>query len=367
MKEEQPKSTSDLNNSKEQTSPTPLNPGWRTFIRRDTTPGYEVLANRVLSGDRIALSQAITLIESTLSKHIEQAHQIVERCLPNSGKSIRIGITGAPGAGKSTFIDAFGNALIQNGRQVAVLAIDPSSQITKGSILGDKTRMPGLANSPNAFIRPSPAGMSLGGVARKTREAIILCEAAGFDTILVETVGVGQSEIAVHSMVDFFLLLLIPGAGDELQGIKRGIVEMADMIIVNKADGDRLPDARLAQAAYRNALHFFPPKESGWTPIVQCCSALDHTGIPEIWSQIQEYTATTQVNGYFDQKRHSQARYWMHETISEQLHNLFYDHPDIQHVLPKLEEAVVAGKLSSFHAAEELLTIFLQGHSPFRR
>lgn len=359
MKEDTPNENKAHNTRPGIAPPASINPGWRRFIRKSPPPSYESLAERLLEGDRVALGQAITLIESTLPKHIEQAHYLIEYCLPQSGQSTRIGITGAPGAGKSTFIDAFGKNLIESGRQVAVLAIDPSSQLSKGSILGDKTRMPTLANAPQAFIRPSPAGNSLGGVARKTRETILLCEAAGFDTVIVETVGVGQSETAVHSMVDFFILLLIPGAGDELQGIKRGIVEMADLILVNKADGEQRIQAKLAQAAYQNALHFYPARENGWTPPVRLCSALRGEGIAETGDLIREYTEQMQHSGFFQHKRQGQAHYWMREAIAEQLHQLFYGHPDVQHVLPALEADVAAGKKSPFHAAEELLQIFI--------
>jgi LAO/AO transport system kinase len=359
MKEEAPKKNMAQSTQPSVAPSASVNPGWRRFIRKSTTPSYESLTERLLEGDRVALAQAITLVESTLPKHIEQAHYLVEHCLPQSGQSTRIGITGAPGAGKSTFIDAFGKTLIESGRQVAVLAIDPSSQLSKGSILGDKTRMPTLANAPQAFIRPSPSGSSLGGVARKTRETILLCEAAGFDTIIVETVGVGQSETAVHSMVDFFILLLIPGAGDELQGIKRGIVEMADLILVNKADGEQLTQAKLAQAAYLNALHLYPARENGWIPPVRLCSALCGEGIAETGDLIRKYTAQMQSKGLFQHKRQGQAHYWMREAIAEQLHQLFYGHPDVQHVLPLLEAEVAAGKKSPFYAAEELLRIFI--------
>lgn len=360
MKKDTPKKNTAQSARPGVTPPSSLNPGWRRFIRQSSTPSYESLTERLLEGDRVALGQAITLIESTLPKHIEQAHYLIEHCLPQSGNSTRIGITGAPGAGKSTFIDALGETLIESGHQVAVLAIDPSSQLSKGSILGDKTRMPILANAPQAFIRPSPSGNSLGGVARKTRETILLCEAAGFDTVIVETVGVGQSETAVHSMVDFFILLLIPGAGDELQGIKRGIVEMADLILVNKADGEQLLQAQLAQAAYRNALHFYPARENGWAPPVRLCSALCREGIAETEDLIREYAAQMQSNGYFQHKRQGQAHYWMREAIAEQLDQLFYGHPDVQHALPNLEAEVADGKKSPFHAAEELLRIFIQ-------
>ena len=259
----------------------------------------------ILSGNRVILSKAITLIESSKKEHQELAQEIIEKCLPHSGKSFRLGITGVPGVGKSTFIEAIGMYLIGQGKKIAVLAIDPSSQRSKGSILGDKTRMEDLANNPNAFIRPSASAGSLGGVARKTKETIILCEAAGFDTIFVETVGVGQSETAVASMVDFFLLLMLAGAGDELQGIKRGIMEMADMILINKAEGDNLQKAKLARTQYENALHLFPPAPSGWTPLVETCSALHHQGMETVWKMIEDYLKLVENNGYFDKNRNN--------------------------------------------------------------
>lgn len=344
-----------------------LNPDWQVFVRRESPPSYAILADKVLQGDRVALSQAITLVESSLPKHAEQAEQLIDHCLPFSGNALRIGITGAPGSGKSTFIEALGQHLIALGHQVAVLAIDPSSKVSKGSILGDKTRMQELATSPHAFIRPSPAGQSLGGVARTTREAIILCEAAGFDVILVETVGVGQSEFAAYEMVDLFLLLLIPGAGDELQGIKRGIVEMADLLLVNKADGDNRLRAQLAQKAYQNAVHLLPPKENGCTPEVHCCSALQQEGIREAWERLQFMANQLKASGYFQARRSTQSRYWMHEAISEQLHQLFYSFPGMEQHLKHMEEEVVQGKINPFHAAQRLLSLFLQENGHFRR
>jgi len=263
----------------------------------------------ILRGDIAMLSRAVTLIESSKEAHQQQALQIIEQCLPYSGRSIRVGITGVPGCGKSTSINVFGMHLIQKGHKVAVLAIDPSSARTKGSILGDKTRMETLAREPHAFIRPSPSAGSLGGVAHKTRETIILCEAAGFDVIMIETVGVGQSETAVHSMVDFFLLIQLAGTGDELQGIKRGIMEMADGIAINKADGDNVEHAKIAAGYFRNALHLFPPSDSGWIPKVLTYSGKEQTGVAAIWEMIDEYVAFTKANGYFDLKRQEQANY----------------------------------------------------------
>ncbi len=338
--------------------PSNLNPNLK-LRRRKRRPAEHYVAG-IIRGDRVLLSQAITLVESQQTKHQELAQRIIEGCLPHSGHSVRIGITGSPGVGKSTFIEMLGERLIEKGQRVAVLAVDPSSQVSKGSILGDKTRMPQLARNEQAFIRPSPAGASLGGVARKSRETIILCEAAGFDTILVETVGVGQSETTVHSMVDFFLLLLLPGAGDELQGIKRGIVEMADLLAVNKADGERLTIAQQSRQEYRNALHLFPPKESQWTPRVITCSALTQLGIDEIWKAKAEYRALTQKSGYFEKHRREQARYWLYETIDQQLRTLFHDHPAVARERDSIEQQVQEGKISSFQGAEYLLRRFLE-------
>ncbi len=316
--------------------------------------------NGILKGDITLLSKAVTLVESANAKHQKIAQEIIKECLPYSGKSVRIGITGVPGVGKSTFIEALGKYLTGRGEKLAVLAIDPSSERTKGSILGDKTRMEDLAGDRNAYIRPSPSAGSLGGVARKTRETIILCEAAGFSHIFIETVGVGQSETAVHSMTDFFLLLMLAGAGDELQGIKRGIMEMADLIAINKADGNNLERAQMAQVQYKNALHLFPGKESGWEPNVLTCSAYNKVGVDAIWEQIEKYKKQTVDNGYFARNRNEQSIYWMHETIEEQLKRNFYDHPDIKGKLDTLEEDVLSDKISSFVAANDLLNYYNQ-------
>ena len=312
----------------------------------------------IFQGNIAILSRAVTLLESSIDKHQRQAQKIIEKCLPHAGKSVRIGITGAPGAGKSTSIDLFGMYLIQKGHKLAVLAIDPSSVRTKGSILGDKTRMEALSREKNAFIRPSPSAGSLGGVARKTRETIILCEAAGFDTIFVETVGVGQSETAVHSMVDFFLLIQLAGTGDELQGIKRGIMEMADGIVINKADGDNIERANMAASHFRNALHLFPPTDSGWIPKVLTYSAHNNVGIDQIWEMIDEYIVYTKANGYFEQKRNEQAKYWMYESIHNRLLSVFYQHPNITKLLPQIEQKVLNNEVSSFIAAKHLLDLF---------
>lgn len=317
----------------------------------------------ILNKNITILSQAITLIESSLPHHHELGQQLIERCLPFSGNSIRIGITGVPGVGKSTFIESLGTTITSQGHKLAVLAIDPSSERSKGSILGDKTRMEDLSADPNAFIRPSPSAGSLGGVARKTRETIILCEAAGFDTIFIETVGVGQSETAVHSMVDFFLLLMLAGAGDELQGIKRGIMEMADLIAITKADGANVQKAKLAQAEYKNALHLFPPTDSGWTTDAVTCSSLEKTGLKEIWETIKSYVDFTKNNSYFTNRRSQQAKYWMYESINEALKNHFYHNKDIHSHLRKTEHDVTANKVSSFIAAQHLLDLYFKKYS----
>lgn len=312
----------------------------------------------ILNGDITLLSKAVTLVESSNAKHQQLAQDIITRCLPYSGKSVRLGITGVPGVGKSTFIESLGSYITRLGGKLAVLAIDPSSERTRGSILGDKTRMEELSGDKNAYIRPSPSAGSLGGVARKTRETIILCEAAGFDYIFIETVGVGQSETAVHSMTDFFLLLMLAGAGDELQGIKRGIMEMADVIAINKADGNNVEKAQLARIQYNNAIHLFPRKESEWEPKVLTCSAVQKTGIAEVWEKVEEYRKLTVQNGYFSAKRRQQATYWMHETIQEQLKRNFYNDHDIKMKIKDLENLVLEDKLSSFVAAGQLLEMY---------
>lgn len=330
------------------------------FKNRRKTLSLEDYVQGIKEGDRTVLSQAITLIESTKSEHHELAQDIIEECLPDSGNSVRIGITGVPGVGKSTFIESLGNYIIDQGNKLAVLAIDPSSTRTKGSILGDKTRMETLSNSDDAFIRPSPTGGSLGGVARKTRETIYLCEAAGYDTIFIETVGVGQSETAVHSMVDFFLLLMLAGAGDELQGIKRGIMEMADAIAINKIDEASERSVRQAVREYKNALQLYPETKSGWSPKVTTCSALTEKGIPEIWDIIQEYFSLTKENGYFQDKRNRQAKHWMYDTITNKLTEHFYNNPAVKKEREKIEQMVLNGKLSSFKAAKKLLDLYFQ-------
>ncbi|MDR2474980.1 MAG: methylmalonyl Co-A mutase-associated GTPase MeaB [Bacteroidales bacterium] len=326
--------------------------------RRKKEYSVSEYVEHILKGDNAILSQAVTMVESANAQHQQIAQELIENCMPYSGKSLRVGITGVPGAGKSTSIDTLGMHVVEKGHRLAVLAVDPSSERSKGSILGDKTRMEALSVHANAFIRPSPSAGSLGGVARKTRETIILCEAAGFDIVFVETVGVGQSEIAVHSMVDFFLLIQLAGTGDELQGIKRGIMEMADGIAVNKADGNNIDKARLARQQFLNALHLFPPSESGWVPEVLTYSGYYNIGIPEIWDMVERYCAFTQKNGYFEKKRSRQSKYWMNETIHEELKNHFYQNPAIIDLLQKKEQQVINSETTPFIAAKELLEIY---------
>ncbi|MGB1268353.1 MAG: methylmalonyl Co-A mutase-associated GTPase MeaB [Flavobacteriaceae bacterium] len=326
------------------------------FIRKKDI-SVETYVSEIQKGNRVFLSKAITLIESTNSKHKVKANAILNACLQTTYKSVRLGITGVPGVGKSTFIEALGLYLTSIGKKVAVLAVDPSSSITKGSILGDKTRMEDLVKDDNAFIRPSPSGNSLGGVARKTRETIMLCEAAGFDTIIIETVGVGQSETAVHSMVDFFLLLKLAGAGDQLQGIKRGIIEMADSIVINKADGANLKPAKLARTEFKRALQMYPHKDNGWLPKVTTCSAIKKDNIDGVWNIITSYLELTQSNTSFDKRRQEQNKFWLLQTIEEQLKDNFYKHPKVVELLLKLTEKVENGQVSPFDAAEQLLQL----------
>lgn len=313
---------------------------------------------QICSGDKVALSKGITLIESKNPKHQLLANQLLQKCLPHANNSIRIGITGVPGVGKSTFIEAFGNFLTLKSKKVAVLAIDPSSSVSHGSILGDKTRMEELVKNENAFIRPSAAGESLGGVAQKTRESIILCEACGLDTIIIETVGVGQSETAVHGMVDFFLLLQLAGAGDELQGIKRGIMEMADLVVINKADGENKNKANQAKVDFNRALHLFPPKANQWTPKVLTASALNHEGIDSIWNEIENFILLNKENKYFEKNRNSQNEYWLFESINEQLKSNFYQNPTIQLKLLEIKNQVILSKITPFEGANLLINIY---------
>lgn len=326
-------------------------------IKREQ-PSPEELAEKIISGDVVALSRAITLVESTQPRHAENAQSVIEKCLPHANRSVRIGITGVPGVGKSTFIETFGKHLTALGKKVAVLAVDPSSSVSRGSILGDKTRMEGLVKDENAFIRPSPSGNSPGGVARKTRETILLCEACGFDIIIVETVGVGQGEIAVHGMVDFFLLLKLAGAGDELQGIKRGIMEMADAIVINKADGDNEKAARKARAEFARALHLYPPKENNWTPRVLTASATENKGITEIRELIEKYVARNQESGYFSYKRSEQNKYWLLQTIEDRLKTSFYQDERIKKQLGRELSALENNETTPFAAARKLLELW---------
>jgi len=329
--------------------------------RKKNKYSVEGYVAEIISGNRTLLSQAITLVESSLPQHYEEAQFIIEKCLPYCSKSLRIGITGVPGAGKSTFIESFGLYLTNEGRKVAVLTIDPSSTRTRGSILGDKTRMEQLSVHPSAYIRPSPSAGTLGGVARKTRETIILCEAAGFDTILVETVGVGQSETAVHSMVDVFLLLMLAGAGDELQGIKRGIMEMADIIAITKADGPNMILAEGARMSYQNALNLFPVNPSGWKSRVLTCSALKNSGIKELWESITDYYQFTKKTGYFEEFRKQQVVISMNDTISEYLNNSFNNYEEVMDIRPELEKKLYNGTITSYKAAKILLDKYRNG------
>ena len=336
--------------------PPSVNPYLKRIKRHKYTSGEYV--DGILKGDISILSQAVTLVESLLPDHQQMAQEVIEKCLPYSGNSIRVGITGVPGAGKSTFIEALGMYVIRQNKKLAVLAIDPSSERSKGSILGDKTRMEELSGVQEAFIRPSPSVGSLGGVARKTRESIVLCEAAGFETVFVETVGVGQSETAVHSMVDFFLLIQVPGTGDELQGIKRGIMEMADGIVINKADGNNIEKANLAKAQFQNALRLFPASDSGWKPKTLTCSSSHNIDIDKVWEMVNEYIIFTKQNDFFSQKRNNQSKYWMYESINEYLKNNFYQNKFIRTALEEKEEQVLNNRISSFVAAKELLEFY---------
>ncbi|WNH13483.1 methylmalonyl Co-A mutase-associated GTPase MeaB [Thalassobellus suaedae] len=312
----------------------------------------------VLSGSRVILSRAITIIESNLESDKLLAKDIIQHILPASGNSIRIGITGVPGVGKSTFIEAFGKHLINQGHKVAILSIDPSSQRSRGSILGDKTRMEELSNLENAYIRPSASGETLGGVANKTAESMLLCEAAGYDVILIETVGVGQSETAVHGMTDFFLLLMLAGAGDELQGIKKGIMEMADMVVINKADGDNIQKSEMARLQYQNALHIFPQSDSGWSPVVTKASSTKNIGIDTVWDEIIKYKQLVTDNGYFYENRNQQKIRWMYDNINDELKQLFYGSKDIASKLDVLKKDIISSKISPVKAAQKIIEEF---------
>ncbi len=328
--------------------------------RRKRALSTDEYVEGILAGNITTLSQAITLVESANPAHYAQAQEIIERCLPHAGHSVRIAITGVPGAGKSTFIEAVGNMVTSLRHKLAVLAIDPSSERSGGSILGDKTRMESICHNPDVFIRPSPSAGSLGGVARKTRETIVLCEAAGFDVIFIETVGVGQSETAVHSMVDMFMLLQISGAGDELQGIKRGIMEMADTMVITKADGENVRKAELARTQFQGALRLFPLPESGWRPKVYTCSAMAGTGLEEVWKGVEEFLDHIHANGYFQHNRNRQNKYWMYETINEALRGSFYRDPAVEARIGEYEKRVLEDRISSFVAAKELLELYFK-------
>ncbi len=316
----------------------------------------------VLNQDRTILARAMTLVESNRYEHMETAQEVLKHLLPHSGNSIRVGITGSPGVGKSTFIEAFGCYLCDEGHRVAVLAIDPSSTVTHGSILGDKTRMENLSRKTDCFIRPSPSGGTLGGVTRKSRETTILCEAAGFDVILIETVGVGQNEITVRSMVDFMLLLMIAGAGDELQGIKKGVVELADALVIHKADGENRLRAKQAQQEYSNALHYLTPATEGWTTQVSICSSVTGEGIAEIWNVIEQFCQVTSESGVFESRRRVQKKEWLHGMVKDELLARFFNHPNVLYILPHIEEAVKEGKMPVTTAAKQLLHSFDSRH-----
>jgi len=337
--------------------PSAVNPGLAGNLGqfKKNKPRADYYFEGILAGDRTILSRAITLIESNLAADQEIARQLVSLCLPHTGKSLRIGITGVPGVGKSTFIESFGLFLIKKNKKVAVLAVDPSSTRTKGSILGDKTRMEELSTNPAAFIRPSASSGTLGGVARATRESIILCEAAGFDLIIIETVGVGQSETAVSQIVDFFLLLMLAGGGDELQGIKRGIMEMADLIVINKADGDNLKKAEMAKREYENALHLFPALPNGWFPKVLTSSALQNKGLAEVWENIEEFVEQMKANTFFIKNRQQQSLHILKDSITQYLSSSFFENPVIQPLLKDFEQQILNQELSPYEAAKQLL------------
>ena len=329
--------------------------------RRFQEPSIEELYEGVLKGERGILARSITLIESNAEHHFNDAQVLLQRLLPYSGNSIRIGITGVPGAGKSTFIEAFGMYLTSLGLKVAVLAIDPSSKLSGGSILGDKTRMEQLSRNPLAFIRPSPSSGKLGGVHRKTRESMLLCEAAGFDVILIETVGVGQSEVIIRDMVDFFMLLVLTGAGDELQGMKKGILELADSILVHKADGDNKQNAEQTGKEYNRILHFLKPATKGWQSKAYTCSSINDEGIKEIWDVINHFKAQGKANGVFEERRKEQKRDWIYSMITDTLQYSFFHHPTVRHLLPKLENEVMAGEKTVASVVNTLINTFLTG------
>lgn len=340
------------------------NPDSKSFsTKKRTQLSVDDYVKGVLEGDRTILARTITLIESNSPSHQETASEVLKKILPYSGNSLRIGITGVPGAGKSTFIESLGVNLVNSGHKVAVLAVDPSSTVTKGSILGDKTRMEKLAREPNCFIRPSPSGGTLGGVTRKSREIILVCEAAGFDVILLETVGVGQSEVTVRSMVDFFLLLLIAGAGDELQGIKKGVIELADAILINKADGDNKIKAKIAKTDYSNALKYLQPATKGWRTEAYTCSAINGEGIDEIWNVIKDFEITTKKNGIFVERRKQQILSWITTMVDDSLRELLNNNLTLKKIIPQLEQDVLTGKLLAPQAAEMIIKLFKESLS----
>lgn len=338
--------------------PPTINPNLKKRVSKKKNVNIDSLVKGILKGNITQLSKAITYIESQQEKHQKIAKEIIEQCLPHSNNSIRIGITGVPGVGKSTFIESFGKTLHQKGKKIAILAVDPSSSVHHGSILGDKTRMQDLVKLEHVFIRPSPSGDSLGGVAKKTKETIILCEAAGFDTILIETVGVGQSETAVHRMVDFFLLLKLAGAGDELQGIKRGIIELADVIVINKADKENINAAKLAKREFKNALHLFPANKNNWIPKVTTCSALENSGIENVWQIIDEFIQLTKQNNHFQLNRNEQNKYWLTDYINQSLQRSFNQDKAVKKMLKKEQEKMLLHVSNPFTIAEELLHIY---------
>jgi LAO/AO transport system kinase len=327
-------------------------------LKRRNRLSSQAYIEGILAHNRVIFSQAITLIESQLASDHDLAQEILTAILPHTGNSIRLGITGVPGVGKSTFIEALGKNITEEGKKLAVLAIDPSSQISKGSIMGDKTRMEALSIDPLAYIRPTPAQNSLGGVARRTRETMLICEAAGFEVIFIETVGVGQSETVVYGMVDFFLLLMLAGAGDELQGIKKGIMEMADAVVITKADSDNAHRAQVARTEYQSALHLFPPAESGWFPPVLTCSALSNQGMNEVWQTILKHQQKMQENGWFAQKRQQQNLHWLHDTIKQSLEEQFYNHSAVKKQLENIENQVKSGQIPAITGALELLNLY---------
>jgi len=318
------------------------------------------LVDGIRSGDRFVLSRAITLVESTRPDDRRLASELLDQIIPHTGDSLRIGITGVPGVGKSTFIEVFGELVLREGRKLAVLAIDPTSQRSHGSIMGDKTRMETLAGHPDAYIRPAPTGLALGGVSNRTRESMLLCEAAGFDTIFIETVGVGQSETVVHGMVDFFLLLMLAGAGDELQGIKKGIMEMADALVITKADGDNQKSAAIAQEKYRQVVRFFPQQAGSWVPPVLTASSTEKTGLDKVWETILKYEDRMRQNGFFEYQRQQQNLEWMESLIDESLRELFVNHPAVNSRLQELKEEVISGKKAANMAKNELMELFLK-------